>query len=179
VGSLFQRRAARNAAKRVRGVTDVQDELWVKLMDDHSMADAELRGMALQALIWNAQVPAEAIDVSVHDGWVTLTGHVEWQYQRDEAETTVANLIGVLGVSNKIEIVPTPSEPDLRTRITDALVRNAQVDASALRVITEPGTVTLEGSVSTVAEHDAALAAAWAAPGVSEVHDRLVITPRT
>jgi osmotically-inducible protein OsmY len=178
VGSLHQRRAACKAAKRVRGVTDVKDEVRVNLMDDYSRPDAELRGMALQALVWNGQVPDKGIDVTVKDGWITLTGEVEWQYQRDEAETAVANLIGVLGVVNEIEVVATPSEPDVRTRITEALTRSAQVEASGVRVTTSPGTVTLEGSVSSVAERDAAVAAAWAAPGVSEVDDQLRIDPR-
>jgi osmotically-inducible protein OsmY len=182
VGSQHERRAACKAAKRVHGVTDVRDELRVKLMSDCSRPDAELRGMALQALVWNGQVPDEGIEVTVKDGRITLTGHVEWQYQRDEAETAVANLIGVVGVSNEIEVVPTPptpSEPDVRTRITEALTRSAQVEASGIRVTTSPGTVTLEGSVSSMVERDAAMAAAWAAPGVSEVEDRLLIDPRS
>jgi osmotically-inducible protein OsmY len=177
VGSLHQKFAARRDTKRVLGVTDVNDELKVRLMDEYRREDADIRGTALQALILDSQVPADRIDVKVEEGFLTLTGTVDWQYQRDEAERAVMNLIGVVGLIDEIEVIPTPSEPGVATRIRDALTRNAQIDASGIRVSTAPGKVTLEGTVASWAERDEAVDAAWAAPGVSDVHDRLIIAP--
>ena len=105
VGSFSQRRAAVRDARKVKGVDYVYDHIEVRLLDVESRSDAELRGMALQAIAWDADAPAELIDVKVTDGWVTLTGEVTYQFQSDAAYEDVASLFGVIGITNEIRIV--------------------------------------------------------------------------
>jgi osmotically-inducible protein OsmY len=105
VGSFAQRRAAVADARRTRGVFDVSDEIGVRLMNDDRREDAEIRGAALQRLTWDPQIPGDYIDVHVKDGWVTLKGEVDHQYQSDIAFDHVASLYGVTGVTNDIETV--------------------------------------------------------------------------
>src|SRR3954447_288021 len=105
VGSFAQRRAAVGDARQGNGVIDVYDELQVRLLDDYARDDAEIRGAALQALMWDVEVPAASIDVKVEDGWVTLKGKVGYQFQSDDAFDDVASLVGVTGVTNEIRVV--------------------------------------------------------------------------
>ena len=105
VGSFAQQRAAVADARRVIGVTDVFDELNVRLLNDDRRADAEIRGAALQRLIWDSLIPGDDLDVSVDDGWITLKGDVEFQFQSDLAFDDVAGLYGVIGVTNEIKVV--------------------------------------------------------------------------
>ena len=105
VGSFTQRRAAVRDARKVDGVRYVFDELSVRLLDAAQRSDAELRGMALQAIAWDTEAPAELIDVKVEDGWVTLAGTVNWQFESDAAYEDVANLFGVIGVTNDVRVV--------------------------------------------------------------------------
>jgi osmotically-inducible protein OsmY len=105
VGTFSQRRAAVRAARRVEGVDYVYDELSVRLLDAAQRSDAELRGMALQAIAWDTEAPAELIDVKVTDGWVTLRGTVSWQFESDAAYEDVSNLFGVIGITNAIRVV--------------------------------------------------------------------------
>jgi osmotically-inducible protein OsmY len=105
VGSFAQRRAAVGDARKGDGVIDVYDELEVRLLDDYAREDAEIRGAALQSLMWDVEVPAGLIDVKVEDAWVTLKGQVDYQFQSDDAFDDVASLVGVLGVTNEIRVV--------------------------------------------------------------------------
>jgi len=105
VGSFAQQRAAVADARRVIGVTDVFDELNVRLLNDDRRADAEIRGAALQRLIWDSLIPGDDLDVSVDDGWITLKGDVEFQFQSDLAFDDVAGLYGVVGVTNEIKVI--------------------------------------------------------------------------
>ena len=104
VGSFGQRRAAVHDAANVVGVEDVIDELKVRLLDESRREDADIRGMALQILMWDADVPAELIDVKVDEGWVTLTGEVSYQFESDAAFEDVADMLGVVGVTNSIRV---------------------------------------------------------------------------
>jgi osmotically-inducible protein OsmY len=104
VGSFAQRRAAVADARKIQGVYDVYDELEVRLLDDNRRDDAEIRGIALQMLMWDVEIPAELLDVHVTDGWVTLKGDVDFQYQSDDAFDDVASLMGVVGVTNEIRV---------------------------------------------------------------------------
>jgi osmotically-inducible protein OsmY len=177
VGSLHQRRIAERAAKRVAGTIDVDNELNVQLMDDWARDDADIRGAALQALTWNASVPDGKVDVYVDAGHVTLTGVVDWRYEKEAAESTVAMLTGVVGVVNEIEVLAPAQELDVMSdQIERAFERNAQTRANAIRISVLDGRVTLSGDVSSWAERDAAMAAAAAAPGVRDVDDRLTVT---
>jgi osmotically-inducible protein OsmY len=176
VGSLHQRRVAEDAAKRVLGTLDIDNELSVRLMDEWAREDAEIRGAALQALEWNTAVPADKIDVKVDAGHVKLTGTVDWRFEKDAAEATVTVLAGVVGVQNEIEVYSEASELDgLSDRIDAAFKRNAQMQANGVRISALDGRITLSGDVGSWAERDAALAAAYAAPGVREVDDLLIV----
>jgi osmotically-inducible protein OsmY len=175
VGSFREKREAKKAAERVYGVTKVNNELKVRLLNGDRRDDADLRGDILQALMLDALVPA-TIDVSVDDGFVTLTGTADWQYQRDEAEFVAANIVGVLDVIDEIELTgSTPDTGNVADAIESAFKRSAKLDAEDLMVATSNGTVTLSGTVGSWSEHDDAIAAAWAAPGVRAVDDRITV----
>jgi osmotically-inducible protein OsmY len=176
VGSLREKREAQKAAQKVFGVTSVDNDLQVKLMNDQKRADAELRGDVLQALMLDSLVP-KTVDAKVEDGFVTLSGSADWQYQRDEAELVASNIVGTVDVIDEIELRhPNPDSGDVKGAIKQAFKRNAGVDANELRVTTDNGTVTIDGNVSSWAEHDEALEAAWAAPGVTSVNDRMTVS---
>jgi osmotically-inducible protein OsmY len=104
VGTFSQRRAAVNDARKVDGVDDVDDEIQVRLLNDSRREDADIRGIALQILMWDTEVPADLVDVKVKDGWVTLTGDVSYQFESDAAYDDVADLLGVVGVTNQIRV---------------------------------------------------------------------------
>jgi osmotically-inducible protein OsmY len=175
VGSFREKREAKKAAQRVYGVTKVNNELQVRLLNGQRRDDAEVRGDILQALMLDVLVPG-AIDASVDDGFVTLTGKAEWQYQRDEAEAVAANILGVIDVLDQIELTsPPPDAGDVAHDIEKAFKRSAKLDAEGLVVATSNGTVTLSGRVYSWSEHDDAVAAAWAAPGVRDVQDRITV----
>jgi osmotically-inducible protein OsmY len=159
----------------VFGVISVDNQLQVKLMDDDKRADAELRGDVLQALMLDSIVP-KTVDAKVDDGLVTLTGTADWQYQRDEAEFVASNIVGALDVFDQIELnYLTPNAGDVKESIRKAFKRNAALDADDLTLSTDNGSVTVKGTVSSWAEHDEAIDAAWAAPGVTTVHDGLTV----
>ncbi len=107
---------------------------------------------------------------------VTLTGTVDWQYQRDEAEFVASNIVGALDLFDEIELThPTPKSGDVKESIKSAFKRNAALDAGDLHVSTDNGTVTIKGTVSSWAQHDEAIDAAWAAPGVTAVYDDMTV----
>ena len=105
VGSFAQRRAAVADAREVEGVDEVFDEIQVRLLDDYAREDAEIRGAALQSLMWDVEIPSDSIEVRVEGGWVTLKGELDYQFQSDDAFDDVASLIGVTGVTNEIKVV--------------------------------------------------------------------------
>jgi osmotically-inducible protein OsmY len=176
VGSLREKREARKAAERVFGVISVDNKLQVRLMNDDRRGDAEVRGDVLQALMLDSLVP-KSVDAKVDDGFVTLTGTANWQYQRDEAEFVASNIVGTLEVVDEIELTyPTPDRSDVKESIKKAFKRNAALDADVLQISTDNGSVTLDGTVGSWAEHDEAIDAAWAAPGVTSVDDQLVVS---
>jgi osmotically-inducible protein OsmY len=153
----------------------VDNELEVRILNEQRRDDADLRGDVLQALLLDSLVPS-TVDATVKDGFVTLTGSVDWQFQREEAAFVAGNILGVIGVENDIYLEsPTPYAGDVKHSIKKALERDAKLDADNIQVETSSGKATLTGSVGSWAEHDAAVAAAWAAPGVTDVNDRLSI----
>ena len=175
VGSFREKREAKKAAERVYGAVAVNNELKVRLMTDDARSDADLRGDVLQALTLDALVPA-TIDAAVNDGKVTLTGTAAFNFQRDEAMDVAGNIRGVVEVGDEIAVVgPPPVAGDVKDAISKAFERSAKLDANALTVETSNGTVTVKGTVKSWAEHDEAIDAAWAAPGVRDVHDRIVV----
>ena len=175
VGSFREKREAANATKRVYGVKSVDNELGVRLLDGYRRDDADLRGAVLQALMLDSLVPS-SIDASVKDGIVTLTGMAPLHYQRAEAEFVAGNVAGVIGVDDQVELtIGDPTPADVRHSIKKAFKRDASLDAEALSIDTFDGTVALSGHVESWVEHDAAVNAAWAAPGVRTVEDRIVV----
>ncbi len=175
VGSLRQKREAKKDAERVWGVKSVNNDLQVRLLNDDRREDADLRGAVLQALMLDSLVPA-TVGADADDGMVTLKGKANWQFQRDEAETVATNIAGVVSVENAIELVPpSPSAEDLEHSLKKAMERNAKLDADSVSVESSNGTVTLRGTVSSWADHDEAVSAAWAAPGVTRVKDHILV----
>jgi osmotically-inducible protein OsmY len=175
VGSFRQKREAKHDAERVYGVTSVNNDLEVRIMNQDRRDDADLRGAVLQALMLDSLVPS-TIDAKVDDGLVTLTGTANWQFERDEAEFIAANIAGVISVDDEIDLVPPgASASDVKHSVKKAMERNAKLDADSVSVDSSNGTITLHGTVSSWADHDEAVAAAWAAPGVKDVKDRILV----
>ena len=176
VGSFREKREATTAVKRVYGTKRVDNELQVKLLNADRRADADLRGDVLQALILDSLVPS-TIDAKVDDGVVTLGGTAHLHFESDEAEHVAGNITGVVRVDNQVELIaPPPLEGDVRHSIKRAMERDAKLDSGGVRVESaDNGTVKLTGSVRSWAERDAAVGAAWAAPGVNSVDDDLSV----
>lgn len=167
--------AAEDALRRVSGVKAIALELDVKIARDHQRSDTDIANAAEQSLKWHAQVPAEALRITVDKGWVLLEGGVDWDYQRRSVEEAVRNLKGVVGMSNKITIKQQAAPADVARRIQDALTRQVERETRRMDIQVQDGTVTLRGTVHSWHERDAAVAAAWAAPGVSRVVNELIV----
>lgn len=175
VGSYAEKVAAEQAALRVKGVRGVAEELKVVYPTDKKTGDTEVAQRAANVVEWNTSIPKGRVKVKVQDGWVNLTGDVEWQFQKVAAENAVRKLTGVTGISNQIKVKPTVNATNIKTHIQDALKRYAELEADAIRVEVSGNSVTLEGQVHAWTERNAAARAAWSVPGVISVADRLVV----
>ncbi|PWU43664.1 ornithine aminotransferase [Micromonospora globispora] len=179
VDSYAKKWAAERAAHRVSRVRAVANDLAVRIATSAERSDPEIATAASRALEWDAFVPIEALDVTVSDGWVTLHGEVEWEYQRRAAERSVGRLTGVRGVSNGITVRPATSAADHRDlagRIVDALARNRATEAEGIYVRIHDGdTVLLRGHVHSVPEREEVERIVWSAPGIREVHNHITV----
>ena len=175
VDSYTEKWAAEQAAGRVFGVKAVAEELEVRYPSSKKQNDDEIAKRALQVLAWDVDVPKDKVKIKVEKGWVTLSGEVDWYYQRSAAETDVRKLSGVTGVSNDIKIKPIVQPSDVRAKIKAAFERNAQIEEDDISVAVDGGKVTLSGNVDTWYDRNLAESTAWSAPGVTQVEDRLIV----
>jgi osmotically-inducible protein OsmY len=176
VKSFAEKLAAVAAVRRVKGVRAIAEETEVRFPNDKKTADDEIAKRAVEIIRWNAVVPQDAIQITVRSGWITLTGEVDWWYQKSAAENAVRKLTGISGIINDIAIRPRVQPIDVKRRIEKAFERRAELDSQAIRVaVGDAGTITLQGSVHDWREYNAAADAAWSAPGVASVDNRLTI----
>jgi osmotically-inducible protein OsmY len=168
---------AETAAKRVGGVLGVANDIEVRIPSIDERPDPEIARDAVAAIKSQLPISSESTKVIVKDGWVTLEGRVEWQYQRNTAETSVRRIKGVKGVSNLIQLKPHVQPSEIKRKIQDAFKRSAEVDADHITVEATGGEVVLKGTVRSWIGRQEAERAAWAAPGVTKVEDRIVVSP--
>jgi osmotically-inducible protein OsmY len=173
--SYGEKMAAERAVARVSGVKALAMEITVRLPSSSQRTDADIAAAAQQALAWSTLVPRDAVHVKVEHGRITLTGEVEWEYQRSLAASAVHNLQGVVSVTNSVAIKPRVTMSSVEQSIRDALARQAAREASGIEVSVSGAQVTLRGKVHSWAERQAALGAAWSAPGVGSVVNVLTI----
>lgn len=175
VGSYAEKLAAERVVQRVKGVRAIAQEIEVRFPSDQKTSDDEIAQRAVNVINWDTEIPDEKVKIKVQDGWITLTGEVDWYFQRGSAEAAVRKLSGVAGVVNSITVKPRVEPRDVKHRIESALKRSAELEAEQIRVIVSGGRVTLEGKVKAWHERGVAQRAAWAAPGVTAVEDHLTV----
>lgn len=174
VASYAEKLLAEKTVRRVKGVRAVAEDLQVRYSWQPKSNDAEIAKRVADILEWDALVPRD-LDVTVEDGVVKLSGKVEWNYQRDLAGEDAAKISGVLRIDNRIEVTPHVSTSDVRQRIQEAFERNADLEAENIHVQADGSKVTLTGTVSSWSKRYQAESAAWAAPGVSQIEDKLTV----
>jgi osmotically-inducible protein OsmY len=177
VKSYTDKFEAEAAAKRVSGVVAVANDIEVRMPSVDERPDPEIARDAVAAIKSQLPISSEKIKVIVKNGWITLEGQVEWQYQRSTAEHAVRRIKGLKGVSNMIQLKPHVQPSEIKRKIQEAFRRNAEVDSNRIIVEADGGVVTLKGTVRSWVEREEAERAAWAAPGVTNVLDQVVVSP--
>jgi osmotically-inducible protein OsmY len=177
VGSFAEKVTAERVALHVFGVKALANDLEVHVAQPHERADTKLAQAAVATLEWSSLVPPNKVAIVVNNGWITLSGTVDWQYQKAAAARALRDLRGVTGITNDIVVRSSVTAEDTRARIEAALKRNAMLDARRIAVSTRDRAVVLSGSVRSWTERQEAERAAWAAPGVERVDDLLTVVP--
>src|ERR1700731_4105198 len=175
VSSFWEKDAAEKAVKRVYGVRGIANDIEVKLFWQRT--DPEIARDAVHELDSHISIPSDRIKVTVKNGWVTLEGTVDWEYQKNLAKSAVKKLKGVTGVTNNIEIKPKVTPQEVKSKIEEALRRSAALDARRISVEVDGSTVKLYGGVSSWAEREEAERAAWSAPGTTKVENHIIVNP--
>lgn len=176
VPSYAEKMIAERTAKRVHGVRALANDLDIDLPGDSHRTDTEIAEAAANSLKWATLVPHERIKVTLHNGWVSLEGEVEWKYQREAAYNTVRHLMGIKGIDNLIAVKSSVKPEKVKERIKEALVRDARLEAGKIQVEAEGRTVVLRGEVDSWSDREHVEDAAWAVPGVWDVEDHLTVT---
>ena len=177
VTTFSQKGTAQRAAGHVFGVRAVANDLQVTPDGATSRTDSTIAQAVANALEWDSAIPDNAVKATVTNGWVSLTGTVAWQFEKAAAERAVQHLYGVKGVTNSVIVRPQVSAEDVKAKIESAFRRSAEIDAQHVKVDAREGAVVLTGTVHSLSERNEAERAAWAAPGVTKVDDRLVVAP--
>jgi osmotically-inducible protein OsmY len=175
IRTFAEKHAAVRVLRRVAGVKAIALELDVRLSPSHKRSDTDIAAAIKSALTWSAVVPQDKVVATVENGWVTLRGEVEWEFQRRGVEKVVRPLLGVVGISNEMIIRPKASVTDVKTRIANALKRQIEREIGNLQIDVDGSKVTLRGTVHSWQERDAVQGAAYSAPGVGVVLDELRI----
>ena len=177
VASYADKTTAERVAKRVYGVKAVANDVEVKIPGSSQRGDTDIATAALNALKWDTTIPEDRIKITVRNGWITLEGTVDWWYQKEAAERVVRNLSGVTGLTSQITVKSRAKPGEVKSKIEAAFKRSAEMDARRVGVEAHDGKVILHGNVHSWTEKEEAEQAAWAAPGVSEVENRITVTP--
>jgi osmotically-inducible protein OsmY len=175
VPAYSQKLAAERAARRVHGVKAIAEEIEIRFAFDPKTSDAEIAQRILDIFKWDVTIPDDKLKVKVEHGWVTLSGEVEWHYQKEGARKAAGKISGVKGVTDMITVEPRASAYDVRERIMAAFKRSSTIDANSIDVAVDGSTVKLSGRVHGWNERKTAENAAWAAPGVTRVEDNIVL----
>ncbi|MCW6512158.1 BON domain-containing protein [Hyphomicrobiales bacterium BP6-180914] len=175
VDDFGQKHAAEIAAGRVKGVKAVVEEIEVRLPADHLWNDDEIAKRAVDRLAWHDVDPGYDVHIKVEKGWMTLSGHVTWHFQKEAAEADVRHVLGVVGLDNQILIKPKVSVSNVSDDITHALHRSWFFDPTSITLSVDAGAVRLDGTVHSPHERQVAAATAWASPGVTAVENNLSI----
>jgi osmotically-inducible protein OsmY len=165
--------AIEKAVKKVKGVKGIAEDIAVNLTNAYTKTDSEIAQAILSALEWQIADQADQVTILVEDGWVTVEGSVDWDFQRKSIKKIAENIIGVKGISNNIKIIQRPVSSDIKNKIVAAFIRNASIDASKIDIVTEGSKVILSGTVNTWAEYEEAERSAWSTPGVNVIENQL------
>ena len=175
VTSYAEKMAAERAARRVKGVHGIAQEIEIRYPSDKKVNDDEIARRVANIIAWDTTLPEGKLNVKVEKGWVTLSGEVPWHFQRVASEAGVRKISGVTGITNLITIKPRVQATDVKIKIEDALKRSAEVEAKAIRVTVTDASVRLEGKVNDWREREIVEKAAWSVAGVLNVDDRLTV----